>query len=93
MHYVLCLWFQDFDIAGQYDPMIPDVECLRIVYEILSQLNIGDFVIKVCLRFSHKTWEKILCVYLSLFLVIHVCLSVWRIRLYFLITAQITQVT
>jgi len=37
----------DIDIAGQYDAMIPDVECVRIVYEILSKLEIGDFTIKI----------------------------------------------
>ncbi|KAG9335504.1 hypothetical protein JZ751_004527 [Albula glossodonta] len=37
----------DFDIAGQYDPMIPDAECVKIVYEILSKLELGDFRIKV----------------------------------------------
>nr|XP_020655025.1 histidine--tRNA ligase, cytoplasmic [Pogona vitticeps] len=37
----------DFDIAGQYDAMIPDAECLKIVHEILSALQIGDFCIKV----------------------------------------------
>ncbi|XP_068596357.1 histidine--tRNA ligase isoform X2 [Brachionichthys hirsutus] len=37
----------DFDIAGQYDAMIPDAECLKIVHEILSQLDLGDFCIKV----------------------------------------------
>ncbi|XP_048816789.1 histidine--tRNA ligase, cytoplasmic isoform X3 [Lagopus muta] len=37
----------DFDIAGQYDPMIPDAECLKIMHEILSELQIGDFLIKV----------------------------------------------
>ncbi|KAJ8281866.1 hypothetical protein COCON_G00043850 [Conger conger] len=37
----------DFDIAGQYDPMIPDAECLKIVHEILSDLDLGDFRIKV----------------------------------------------
>ncbi|KAF3837772.1 hypothetical protein F7725_009540 [Dissostichus mawsoni] len=37
----------DFDIAGQYDAMIPDAECLKIVYETLSELDIGDFRIKV----------------------------------------------
>ncbi|XP_053735528.1 histidine--tRNA ligase isoform X2 [Synchiropus splendidus] len=37
----------DFDIAGQYDAMIADAECLRIVYEILSELDLGDFRIKV----------------------------------------------
>jgi len=38
---------QDFDIAGQYDPMLPDAECLKIAVEILSELNIGKFSIKV----------------------------------------------
>ncbi|XP_004841968.1 probable histidine--tRNA ligase, mitochondrial isoform X4 [Heterocephalus glaber] len=37
----------DFDIAGQFDPMIPDAECLRIIYEILSGLQLGDFLIKI----------------------------------------------
>ncbi|KYO39156.1 histidine--tRNA ligase, cytoplasmic [Alligator mississippiensis] len=37
----------DFDIAGQFDPMIPDAECLKIVYEILSALQLGDFLVKV----------------------------------------------
>jgi histidyl-tRNA synthetase len=37
----------DFDIAGTYDPMIPDAECVRVVYEILNSLDIGDFVIKL----------------------------------------------
>lgn len=27
--------------------MLPDVECLRIVYEILTELNLGNFTIKV----------------------------------------------
>lgn len=38
---------QDFDIAGDYDIMIPDAECLKLLYEIFSDLRIGDFVIKV----------------------------------------------
>jgi len=37
----------DFDIAGQYDPMLPDVECLKIAAEILSALDIGDYVVKL----------------------------------------------
>uniref|UniRef100_A0A8B9PUC3 histidine--tRNA ligase n=1 Tax=Apteryx owenii TaxID=8824 RepID=A0A8B9PUC3_APTOW len=37
----------DFDIAGQFDSMIPDAECLKIVHEILSDLQLGDFLIKV----------------------------------------------
>jgi histidyl-tRNA synthetase len=44
---------QDFDIAGQYDPMIPDAECLKIVHEILSELELGDFRIKVGQRRIH----------------------------------------
>uniref|UniRef100_UPI00398F4392 histidine--tRNA ligase n=1 Tax=Pristiophorus japonicus TaxID=55135 RepID=UPI00398F4392 len=37
----------DFDIAGQHDAMIPDAECLKIVHEILSELQLGEFLIKV----------------------------------------------
>lgn len=37
----------DYDIAGIYDPMIPDSEIIRIIYEILNNLNIGDFTIKI----------------------------------------------
>ncbi|XP_075571446.1 histidine--tRNA ligase, cytoplasmic isoform X3 [Pelecanus crispus] len=42
----------DFDIAGQFDPMIPDAECLKIVHEILSDLQLGDFLIKM-------PWEEV----------------------------------
>ena len=38
---------KDFDIAGEYDPMIPDAECLKIIVEVLSDLELGDFVVKV----------------------------------------------
>lgn len=37
----------DFDIAGVFDPMIPDAECIRVVYEILNALDIGEFLIKI----------------------------------------------
>ncbi|XP_066480992.1 histidine--tRNA ligase, cytoplasmic-like isoform X3 [Tiliqua scincoides] len=37
----------DFDIAGQYDSMIPDAECLKVMHEILSALQFGDFQIKI----------------------------------------------
>lgn len=46
--FVFAFAFQDFDIAGQYDAMIPDAECLKIVHEILNELDLGDFRIKVC---------------------------------------------
>uniref|UniRef100_G3WVH9 Histidine--tRNA ligase, cytoplasmic n=1 Tax=Sarcophilus harrisii TaxID=9305 RepID=G3WVH9_SARHA len=42
----------DFDIAGQFDPMIPDAECLKIICEILSALQLGDFLIKM-------SWEDV----------------------------------
>uniref|UniRef100_G1Q3A4 Histidyl-tRNA synthetase n=1 Tax=Myotis lucifugus TaxID=59463 RepID=G1Q3A4_MYOLU len=37
----------DFDIAEQFDSMIPDAECLKIMCEILNSLQIGDFLVKV----------------------------------------------
>jgi len=37
----------DIDIAGDYDPLIPDAECVKIVHEIFSNLKIGDFLIKL----------------------------------------------
>lgn len=37
----------DYDIAGDYDLMIPDVECLKIISEILIELEMKKFVIKV----------------------------------------------
>ncbi|XP_044278768.1 histidine--tRNA ligase, cytoplasmic-like isoform X2 [Varanus komodoensis] len=37
----------DFDIAGRYDPMIPEAECLKVLHEILSALSFRDFLIKV----------------------------------------------
>lgn len=37
----------DFDIAGTYDPMLPDAECVKVVSEILTELDIGDFVVKL----------------------------------------------
>jgi len=37
----------DFDIAGQYDAMVPDVECVKIVAEILSGVDVGKFCVKV----------------------------------------------
>ncbi|KAI9485031.1 histidyl-tRNA synthetase [Zychaea mexicana] len=37
----------DFDIAGTYDPMIPDAEVLRILCEALTALQIGPYTIKI----------------------------------------------
>jgi hypothetical protein len=37
----------DFDIAGNYDVMLPDAEVVKVIDEILRNLKIGPFVIKV----------------------------------------------
>uniref|UniRef100_A0A8R1DMC0 histidine--tRNA ligase n=1 Tax=Caenorhabditis japonica TaxID=281687 RepID=A0A8R1DMC0_CAEJA len=37
----------DFDIAGQYDLMLPEAECLKIVDEVLSAIEIGEFFINL----------------------------------------------
>ena len=37
----------DFDIAGTYDAMVPDAECLCVVTEALDALGIEGFTIKV----------------------------------------------
>lgn len=37
----------DFDIAGSYDAMLPDAECVKVVTEILQSLDIGDFIVKL----------------------------------------------
>ncbi|CAE7145418.1 unnamed protein product [Rhizoctonia solani] len=37
----------DFDIAGLYDPMVPDAEILCILSEALTALDINDFTIKI----------------------------------------------
>ncbi|KAJ1302826.1 hypothetical protein OPQ81_003131 [Rhizoctonia solani] len=37
----------DFDIAGLYDPMVPDAEILCILSEALTALDIQDFTIKI----------------------------------------------
>ncbi|GAN10930.1 histidyl-tRNA synthetase [Mucor ambiguus] len=37
----------DFDIAGSYDSMIPDAEILRILVEALTNLEVGQFTVKL----------------------------------------------
>ncbi len=37
----------DFDIAGQYDSMMADSEVVKIIDEILSSLDLGDYNIKL----------------------------------------------
>ena len=37
----------DFDIAGNYDVMLPDAEVIKVLDEILTNLGMGNFQIKV----------------------------------------------
>ncbi|XP_051144803.1 histidine--tRNA ligase, cytoplasmic isoform X1 [Andrographis paniculata] len=37
----------DFDIAGQFEKMGPDFEAIKIVTELLNELEIGDYEVKV----------------------------------------------
>eukprot|EP01104_Vermistella_antarctica_P018072 TRINITY_DN6580_c0_g1_i1.p1 TRINITY_DN6580_c0_g1~~TRINITY_DN6580_c0_g1_i1.p1 ORF type:complete len:501 (-),score=159.49 TRINITY_DN6580_c0_g1_i1:61-1563(-) len=37
----------DFDIAGEADPMVADAELLKIAVEVLTQLDLGAFKIKI----------------------------------------------
>ncbi|KAI6354734.1 hypothetical protein MCOR25_008463 [Pyricularia grisea] len=37
----------DFDVAGIYDPMIPDAEILRIIVEVFEALSFEKFTIKI----------------------------------------------
>ena len=37
----------DFDIAGVYSPMVPDSEVLKVLVEILDDLSLGDYEIKI----------------------------------------------
>ncbi|CAG8531077.1 15144_t:CDS:10 [Funneliformis caledonium] len=38
---------KDFDVAGSYDPMVPDSEVIKIMCECLTELEIGTFIIKI----------------------------------------------
>lgn len=40
----------DLDIAGSYESMIPDAEILTIIHEIMTDLDVGKFEIKLCHR-------------------------------------------
>jgi len=37
----------DFDIAGEFDLMVPDAEALKVITEILDETQVGNYVIKV----------------------------------------------
>jgi len=37
----------DFDVAGEYDLMLPDSECVKMMVEILDEVQVGDYRIKI----------------------------------------------
>ncbi|KAI0937477.1 hypothetical protein AcV5_005379 [Taiwanofungus camphoratus] len=37
----------DFDIAGVWDPMIPDAELISMLCTILTRLDVGEFAVKI----------------------------------------------
>ena len=37
----------DFDIAGTFEPLVPDAEIVSIAVELLLELNVGVFVVKI----------------------------------------------
>ncbi|TPX73356.1 histidine---tRNA ligase [Chytriomyces confervae] len=37
----------DFDIAGEYGPMIPDAEIIKTVIDVLEAVEIGEFKVKI----------------------------------------------
>jgi len=37
----------DFDIAGEYDLMVPDAEAVKLITEILDALKVGNFKVKI----------------------------------------------
>lgn len=49
----------DFDIAGNFGAMIPDAEIIKVVEEIFTKLQIGEFLIKI----NHR---KLLTAYLDI---------------------------
>ena len=72
---------QDFDIAGEYDPMIPDAECVRIVFEILSQLDLGSFTIKVL--YIHNTVYTVYNTAFCTYCACRVIYETWFVMLFF----------
>ena len=41
----------DFDIAGAFDPMIPDAEILRIIVEVFEALGLSD---DITIKLNHR---------------------------------------
>ena len=43
-------WQCDFDICGKYESLLPEAECIKIMHDILSAIDIGKFIIRVSNR-------------------------------------------
>lgn len=55
----------DFDIAGQYERMGPDFEIIKILTELLDELDIGDYEVNLILCCSSCVYmQLVLCDYL-----------------------------
>ena len=39
--------FKDFDVAGECELMVPEAECLSLVEEVLTKLEVGKFETRV----------------------------------------------
>jgi histidyl-tRNA synthetase len=37
----------DIDFAGEYEPMLTDTECVKLVCDILKELDMHNFTVKV----------------------------------------------
>jgi histidyl-tRNA synthetase len=56
----------DFDIAGDFDAMVPDAECVKIIVEILDKLDLGPYKIYVsifCINVNIISYIRLLVVY------------------------------
>lgn len=50
----------DYDVAGVYDPMLPDAEVLVMAVQLLDKLDVGEYTIKVRMALdSHARVAKL----------------------------------
>jgi histidyl-tRNA synthetase len=49
----------DFDIAGDFDAMVPDAECVKIIVEILDKLDLGQYKVYVSVFENHFMTKEI----------------------------------
>ena len=56
----------DFDIAGQHEPMEPDFEVIRVLTELLDELDIGDYEVLI----SNHWWDLLMYIMINLLIYI-----------------------